>query len=258
MVWLSLNQTGSPFPLFSMAAARACPLREQMLKDDQARAGGDPPARGGGRCPPKLDDVRQAMADDVETLTAQARALQAVDAAPSRIQQVERRLADPAADRGGGAPRLPARAPMAELAAACPGWAGCRPGQPLVAGDPRGDAQQRRDYEEGRRNFRPGVVPDAGHRGDAACAQRATTPRPRSARRAARSAGRCSSSHCCTWPRQGPGGDGPSTRSSPSGRPAFRPAAGLIRRWEARPRWSRSRTSTATAAAARRAAPAAT
>ena len=40
----------------------------------------------------KLDDVRQAMADDVETLTAQARALQAADAAPSRIQQVERRL----------------------------------------------------------------------------------------------------------------------------------------------------------------------
>lgn len=154
VVWLSLNQTGSPFPLFSYGQQlEHVSLREQMLKDDPAELAVIRQLEvRAADARHKLDDVRQAMADDVETLTAQARALQAADAAPSRIQQVERRLLTrPQTEEE--ARRVYQREYEEALQRARP-LGGLPPqAQPLVAGDPRGDAQQRRDYEEGRRNF---------------------------------------------------------------------------------------------------------
>ena len=150
----SLNQTGSPFPLFSYGQQlEHVSLREQMLKDDPAELAVIRQLEvRAADARHKLDDVRQAMADDVETLTAQARALQAADAAPSRIQQVERRLLTrPQTEEE--ARRVYQREYEEALQRARP-LGGLPPqAQPLVAGDPRGDAQQRRDYEEGRRNF---------------------------------------------------------------------------------------------------------
>ncbi|NRT57172.1 VC_2705 family sodium/solute symporter [Sphaerotilus uruguayifluvii] len=154
VVWLSLNQTGSPFPLFSYGQQlEHVTLREQMLKDDPAEL--EVIRQLGVRAADarhKLDDVRQAMIDDVETLTARARALQAAEAPPSQIQQVERRLLN--------RPQTEAQArefyrrEYEEAAQRARPLGGLPPqALPLAAGDPGGDAQAQRDYELGRRNF---------------------------------------------------------------------------------------------------------
>ncbi|MDQ5897475.1 MAG: cation/acetate symporter [Pseudomonadota bacterium] len=154
VVWLSLNQTGSAFPLFSYGQQLAhVSLREQMLQDDPAELAVIRQLEvRAADARYKLQDVRQAMADDVETLSAQARALQAAEAPPSRIQQIERRLLTrPQTEEE--ARRAYQRDYEQATQRARP-LGGLPPqAQPVVAGDPRGDAQQRRDYEQGRRNF---------------------------------------------------------------------------------------------------------
>ena len=94
VVWLSMNQTGSPLPLFSYSQQLGqVSAREQVLVHDPAelsvaqhlRVQADDAER-------KLADVPQAMRDDAETLAAQARALHEADAPMQRIQQAERRL----------------------------------------------------------------------------------------------------------------------------------------------------------------------
>jgi cation/acetate symporter len=94
--WLSINQTGSPFPLFSYGRQlEQVGLREQKLLDDPREAlvrhQFEVRAQDARR---KLADVPQAMVDDAETLQAQVRALQAADAPLGRIQQAERRYLD--------------------------------------------------------------------------------------------------------------------------------------------------------------------
>ncbi|ACB35096.1 Na+/solute symporter [Leptothrix cholodnii SP-6] len=93
--WLSMNQTGSPFPLFSYGQQlQQVGLREQALLHDprelqvrnQLQVRADDARR-------KLADVPQAMIDDAETMAAQVRALQAAEAPLARIQQAERKLA---------------------------------------------------------------------------------------------------------------------------------------------------------------------
>ncbi len=94
VVWLSINQTGSPFPLFAYGQQLSqVAAREQALMTDphelsvarhlQVRA---------ADAQRKLADVPQAMKDDAETLAAQLRALHAADAPLTRVQQAERRL----------------------------------------------------------------------------------------------------------------------------------------------------------------------
>ncbi len=94
--WLSINQTGSPFPLFSYGRQlEQVGLREQKLLDDPREAlvrhQFAVRAEDARR---KLADVPQAMADDAETLSAHVRALQAADAPLGRVQQAERRYLD--------------------------------------------------------------------------------------------------------------------------------------------------------------------
>ena len=154
VVWLSLNQTGSPFPLFSYGQQlQHVTVREQALQTDpkeltvirqlEVRAAD---ARR------KLDDVRQAMKDDTETLAAQVRALQVADAAPARIQQAERRLMNrpqnEATAREVYQQEYDAARQRARPLGGMPPQA-----QPIAAGDPRGDAADRQAYEVGRRNF---------------------------------------------------------------------------------------------------------
>lgn len=154
VVWMSLNQTGSPFPLFSYGQQlEHVTQREEVLKKDQAeltvirqlQVRADDALR-------KLDDVRQAMVDDAETLAARVKALQAGDAAPAQVQQAERRLLS--------RPQTEAEARVAyqqeyddARQRALP-LGGMPPqAQPIAAGDPRGDAAAREAYEVGRRNF---------------------------------------------------------------------------------------------------------
>lgn len=154
VVWLSLNQTGSPFPLFSYGQQlQHVTVREQALQTDpkeltvirqlEVRA---------ADAHRKLDDVRQAMKDDTETLAAQVRALQVADAAPARIQQAERRLMNrpqsEATAREVYQQEYDAARQRARPLGGMPPQA-----QPIAAGDPRGDAADRRAYEIGRRNF---------------------------------------------------------------------------------------------------------
>lgn len=154
VVWMSLNQTGSPFPLFSYGQQlEHVTQREEVLKKDQAeltvirqlQVRADDALR-------KLEDVRQAMVDDAETLAAQVKALQARDAPPAQVQQAERRLLS--------RPQTEADARVAyqqeyddARQRALP-LGGMPPqAQPIAAGNPRGDAAAREAYEVGRRNF---------------------------------------------------------------------------------------------------------
>jgi cation/acetate symporter len=91
--WLSMNQTGSPFPLFSYGQQLAqVARREAALVDDprelMVRHQLEVRAADARR---KLADVPQAMTDDAETMAAQVKALQLADAPLARIQQAERR-----------------------------------------------------------------------------------------------------------------------------------------------------------------------
>lgn len=154
VIWMSLNQTGSPFPLFSYGQQlEHVTQREEVLKQDpaeltvirQLQVRADDALR-------KLEDVRQAMVDDAETLTAQVKALQARDAAPAQVQQAERRLLS--------RPQTEAEARVAyqqeyddARQRALP-LGGMPPqAQPIAAGNPQGDAAARQAYEVGRHNF---------------------------------------------------------------------------------------------------------
>ncbi|WP_310462156.1 sodium:solute symporter family protein [Sphaerotilus sp.] len=154
VVWMSLNQTGSPFPLFSYGQQlEHVTQREEVLKNDQAeltvirqlQVRADDALR-------KLDDVRQAMTDDAETLAAQVKALQAGDAAPARVQQAERRLLS--RPQTEAAARTAYQQEYDDARQRALPLGGMPPqAQPIAAGDPRGDASAREAYEVGRRNF---------------------------------------------------------------------------------------------------------
>ena len=154
VAWMSLNQTGSPFPLFSYGQQlEHVTQREEVLKKDlaeltvirQLQVRADDALR-------KLDDVRQAMIDDAETLAAQVKALQAADAPPARVQQAERRLLS--RPQTEDAARTAYQQEYDDARQRARPLGGMPPqAQPIAAGDPRGDASAREAYEVGRRNF---------------------------------------------------------------------------------------------------------
>jgi cation/acetate symporter len=154
VVWMSLNQTGSPFPLFSYGQQlEHVTQREEVFKKDpaeltvirQLQVRADDALR-------KLADVRQAMLDDAETLSAQVRALQVADAAPARVQQAERRLLS--RPQTEDAARLAYQHDYDTARQRALPLGGMPPqAQPIAAGNPRGDAVAREAYEVGRRNF---------------------------------------------------------------------------------------------------------
>jgi cation/acetate symporter len=154
VVWMSLNQTGSAFPLFSYGQQlEHVTQREEVLKKDpaeltvirQLQVRADDALR-------KLEDVRQAMTDDAETLAAQVKALQAGDAAPARVQQAERRLLSRPPTEA--AARIAYQEEYDDARQRALPLGGMPPqAQPIAAGNPRGDAAARDAYEVGRRNF---------------------------------------------------------------------------------------------------------
>lgn len=154
VVWMSLNQTGSPFPLFSYGQQlEHVTQREEVFKKDpaeltvirQLQVRADDALR-------KLADVRQAMVDDAETLSAQVKALQVADAAPARVQQAERRLLS--RPQTESAARMAYQHEYDDARQRALPLGGMPPqAQPIAAGNPRGDAVAREAYEVGRRNF---------------------------------------------------------------------------------------------------------
>jgi cation/acetate symporter len=154
VAWMSLNQTGSPFPLFSYGQQlEHVTQREEVLKKDlaeltvirQLQVRADDALR-------KLDDVRQAMIDDAETMAAQVKALQAGDAAPARVQQAERRLLS--RPQTEAAARIAYQQEYDDARQRALPLGGMPPqAQPIAAGNPSGDAVAREAYEVGRRNF---------------------------------------------------------------------------------------------------------
>jgi cation/acetate symporter len=154
VVWMSVNQTGNVFPLFSYGQQlEHVTQREDELKRDpaelavirQLQVRADDALR-------KLDDVRQAMIDDAETLAAQVRALQTADASPARVQQAERRLLNRPQTEDVARNAYQQEYDDARQRALPLG--GMPPqAQPIAAGNPLGDASAREAYEVGRRNF---------------------------------------------------------------------------------------------------------
>ncbi|MEY4907561.1 MAG: hypothetical protein RL260_1279 [Pseudomonadota bacterium] len=154
VAWMSLNQTGNPFPLFSYGQQlEHVTQREEVLKKDlaeltvirQLQVRADDALR-------KLDDVRQAMIDDAETMAAQVKALQAGDAAPARVQQAERRLLS--RPQTEAAARIAYQQEYDDARQRALPLGGMPPqAQPIAAGNPSGDAVARKAYEVGRRNF---------------------------------------------------------------------------------------------------------
>ncbi|PXW98664.1 cation/acetate symporter [Sphaerotilus hippei] len=154
VVWLSLNQTGSPLPLMSYGQQLAqVSAREAALQHDPGeRSVRDMLALRAADLQRKLDDVPQAMVDDAETLAAQARALQAADASLPAQQRAERRyLNRPQTEE---AARLAYQHQYDETRLHAAPLAGMPPqALPHAAGDPAGDAASRSAYEVARRNF---------------------------------------------------------------------------------------------------------
>jgi cation/acetate symporter len=154
VVWMSLNQTGSPFPLFSYGQQlEHVTLREEVLKYDEAeltvirqlRVRADDAMR-------KLEDVRQAMVDDAETMSALVKALQIADAPPAQVQQAERRLLS--RPQTESAARSAYQHEYDDARQRARPLGGMPPqAQPIAAGNPQGDAVAREAYEVGRRNF---------------------------------------------------------------------------------------------------------
>ncbi|MFM2119902.1 MAG: hypothetical protein RL722_1370 [Pseudomonadota bacterium] len=95
VVWLSVNQTGSPFALLSYGQQlEQVTRREADLREDpRERAVARQLEVRAADARRKLADVPQAMHDDAETLRAQVRALREAEAPAAQVQQAERRWA---------------------------------------------------------------------------------------------------------------------------------------------------------------------
>lgn len=154
VVWLSLNQTGSPFPLFTYGKQmEQVTLREQRLIDDPAeqavRRHLEVRAADAQR---KSQDVRQAMADDAETLAAHARALRAADAPLAKVQQAERRLATrPQTEADASAAYQMVQEDAQRRSQPLAGMAPMA--LPHAVGDPQGNPAQQGKYGSAKRNF---------------------------------------------------------------------------------------------------------
>lgn len=154
VVWLSLNQTGSPFPLFTYGQQlEQVSQREQaLLNDPREQAVARQLAVRAEDAQRKLADVRQAMVDDDETLNAQLRALRAAEAPLARIQQAERKLAtSPQTEAAAAEAYRQERDNSAQRAQPLGGMPPMA--LPHAAGDPQGNAAQQQQYESTRRNF---------------------------------------------------------------------------------------------------------
>ncbi|MCK6425400.1 MAG: VC_2705 family sodium/solute symporter [Burkholderiaceae bacterium] len=154
VVWLSINQTGSPFPLFTYGQQlQQVGQREQaLLNDPREQAVARQLAVRAEDAQRKLADVRQAMVDDGETMNAQLRALRAAEAPLARIQQAERKLATRPQTEAAAAEAYRQERDVAQQRAQPLG--GMPPmALPHAAGDPQGSPAQRQQYESTRRNF---------------------------------------------------------------------------------------------------------
>ncbi|MBK6853555.1 MAG: VC_2705 family sodium/solute symporter [Burkholderiales bacterium] len=154
VVWLSVNQTGSPFALLTYGQQlEQVTTREQQLRVDPVeQAVAHQLAVRAADAKRKLADVSQAMVDDTETMRAQLRALRAAEASPGLVQQAERRLATRPQTEADARAAYTRENQRAELLAKP--LAGLPPQvQPFVPGRADGTPAEQQAYELARRNF---------------------------------------------------------------------------------------------------------
>ncbi len=154
VVWLSVNQTGSPFALLTYGQQlEQVTTREQQLRVDPVeQAVAHQLAVRAADAKRKLADVSQAMVDDTETMRAQLRALRAAEASPGLVQQAERRLATRPQTEADARAVYTRENQRAELHAKP--LAGLPPQvQPFVPGRADGTPAEQQAYELARRNF---------------------------------------------------------------------------------------------------------
>jgi cation/acetate symporter len=154
VVWLSVNQTGSPLALFSFGQQlEQVTAREQQLRNDPVeKAVEHQLAVRAADAKRKLSDVPQAMADDTETLRAQLRAMREADASPGQVQQAERRLATRPHTEADARSLYSRENQRAELHARP--LSGLPPQvQPFVPGRADGTPAEQQAYQLARRNF---------------------------------------------------------------------------------------------------------
>ncbi|MFM2065171.1 MAG: hypothetical protein RLZZ584_80 [Pseudomonadota bacterium] len=154
VIWLSVNQTGSPFALLSYGQQlEQVSVREETLRKDPTElAVARQLAVRAADATRKLADVPQAMADDTETLRAQLRALRQGEAGPSRIQQAERRLATRPQTQADARQVYERERQLAEQHARP--LAGLPPQvQPFAPGRADGSPEEQRAHDLARRNF---------------------------------------------------------------------------------------------------------
>jgi cation/acetate symporter len=154
VVWLSVNQTGSPLALFSFGQQlEQVTAREQQLRNDPVeKAVEHQLAVRAADAKRKLSDVPQAMSDDTETLRAQLRAMREADASPGQVQQAERRLATRPHTEADARSLYSRENQRAELHARP--LSGLPPQvQPFVPGRADGTPAEQQAYQLARRNF---------------------------------------------------------------------------------------------------------
>ncbi|HJV63568.1 MAG TPA: sodium:solute symporter family protein [Albitalea sp.] len=153
VMWLSVKQTGVPVPqaVYGTQLEKVTEREKQLLNDPKeleviaafkARA---------ASYRSKLDDVPRALAQERRIAQDRVDDLKALNAPLGDIQAAEKALA--AVPKNEAAARTQwSRAAAADEARAKP-LAGMPPHGQQFAGDPDGDAAERRAYDESRRNF---------------------------------------------------------------------------------------------------------
>jgi cation/acetate symporter len=154
VIWLSVNQTGSPFALLTYGQQlEQVSAREEALRQNPVElAVAHQLAVRAADAKRKLADVPQAMTDDTETLRAQLHALRQGEASAGQIQQAERRLATRPHTQADARQVYEREQQLAELHSRP--IAGLPPQvQPFAPGKADGTPAEQQAYDLARRNF---------------------------------------------------------------------------------------------------------
>ncbi len=154
VIWLSLNQTGSPLAwvTYGEQLRQVSHFEERLLTDPAEQDVRKRVALQAEAIRRKLEDVPQAMVDDARALSEQVRRLQGQESSGLALRQAERAYAQRPQTEAEA--RLAYQRALETLESQAQPLAGMPPQSlPHAAGDPEGDAAAQERYSVARRNF---------------------------------------------------------------------------------------------------------
>ena len=153
VVWLSVKQTGVPIPqlVYGAQIEKITAREKELLSDPREQAVVAAFAARASQTQRKLADIPAAIAAERDEAARRLAALKASDAPLAQIQAAEKAVRRVPANVESAREQW-TRARDADLARARP-LGGMPPHAQAFVGDPRGNADERRLFDESRRNF---------------------------------------------------------------------------------------------------------